>query len=636
MPAIMSCLPSLWSISAPRTSPEAQLETIGCFLELASRSAEFMKTFKALGLLLFSSFQSTLKFVTNKRKLHSLFVTKYIEHWITVLSYRSLAEELSRSLFSFGAGLLFIPEVLRNDPTSGDHLFSSFSKFTESNTSQWMLVLAKLFESFLSALQAHKSNLPGSFQERRTSRTVQFHGKGIFLCLSRATASQTSGSVDFLGSKTDLVADTLEQSLDGELWQAPLECLKLVSQLNFELVASSLPRILALLVSDQTRSHSGRRLKSLTLYTEAVIEGAFLCNLQKGSTLPSRIFLFHSLHLSRMHRGFSSYLSHGQIEPLLGILEASLHRCWFDDSSTIAVEPSPQNKRRRISTNQSKDPNTRAMHTYLVCEISCHVLSALPRVPEDAKDEVQRIIHGFRTNIVLRKIRQLVDDLSSQSSQTVVAGLIRLNYNLTIFLADDLNILLEASQKFGLDDGPPICARSSECAYRMLLMWSSASPPNRLGPTLDSLLHYLDCHHTLDESSTSVLSMLLQRWMHVVDCLSTSYDGYGQNVILASSLYSAAFWELPRTREALSTIMDKEVGEIESTLLTAEFPDIFSFLLYIPGEYLPKQTLASFFKVAMTREGNMTMDNAPRLFTTQATRAFMSRYLSTHEAADIR
>ncbi|KAF8168340.1 Urb2/Npa2 family-domain-containing protein [Crassisporium funariophilum] len=506
--------------------------------------------------------------------------------------------------------------------------------------------------------------------EARSSLLKIVHQENIF------HRKQVDAQVAFNEIVEVALAVSKENREDGqsEISSLAFQCLSAIAHIDYDLVLANIPRILNCLIQcpEPSEPHFAfldilldyhTKTRTMNVFLESIFASlsanvAFSTTVQERyqTTLSSPIM--HTLFLSRLSKSMQNFSTPTQCLSVVNLVFDNLKNVWeqYNGVSRQLIPKqvvSSQEKRQTPAVGEG-EPGEFAVIYSSVARLASVILSSLPiqSLPPTTVEEVRGSLFEFRTAFVHHTISKCLKTVKKKSSvdlwatEVVLAATMRLLYAINISKSlslaphHDTKLLGKISDTLDNDDLLPELILE---LFRTLLYDLSLGNVGDAEHLMGRLLTYIESnytsknvqwsghvHHlTKGESgrakcALAVMQMALERWLPVIDQLSTQEQltsllkvvlavdvtpaaapekGLQSEQLWLQNLRSAQFWEFRNIRTAFLDFLDEITAPLDPSnpkqpkvSLILEVVKIYRLLLFLPPEYFSWQTFSNLIK----------------------------------------
>ncbi|KAH9937475.1 Urb2/Npa2 family-domain-containing protein [Fomitopsis serialis] len=455
------CLATIWPLTSPKFNPDILLECFGALLAHLSTNrtgeddhAEPEIHVAKVASLIISSYRIAFSNVANKKKLYTTFLQTHFLHWLRCIQHGTRLLDVQHAticdIYSAGIETLFSVDILRNveDHKCDAALKDAISKCLPSSAKVVLRALPLLFASFVPTLKKNRNTLfsQGSNNAAgHASTQVQLAGLAFYaLCeniLSAAPSPDSpltwdarvslleivdseslynasdANSTEVLRSSGGMAVRTLTYSEDASLIDKAVDVLALLTRIDYDLIAPTLPAVwpvLARTAPDLSSSMYMRLLfdfhtKTRTVNTlvDSWLDAVSLRHWQGSSTQPHEAYakvlggpLFTFESIDRLRQAIHGFLTPGQIVDVSRVViehfQDTFQQFREQNKRVGAEDGDGSRKKRKKSTGEDirVDPAWCAVEFALVSRIVVVVLSSLAMraMLEDSRKELHDMV----------------------------------------------------------------------------------------------------------------------------------------------------------------------------------------------------------------------------------------------------
>ncbi|KAH7921149.1 hypothetical protein BV22DRAFT_1038989 [Leucogyrophana mollusca] len=471
---IRPCFATLWSTGVHKITVDVLLDCFGVVVEVFERCRDD-EHLTHICLMISASYRASLGNTANKKKIHSSFVQAHLKNWIRCVDQLVLGSAegcfltLMEDVYDAGIDTLFSLDALRQakDTISEDILFDSLRKNSQSSPDQVLVILPRLFLSFVQCVRKHRGALFSQSSTQQSGRSVEdvkSAGMGFFASCD-SLMDLTSNGEQTWRTRTALLAIVDQEKLLGQFqpesqqtllrsrelavgvlvaaWkveQAAItnlatDVLSALIQIDYDLVQPALSRILPRTIiaaqSDaastflelvlqyhvKTRTVDVHILSILTALSDSHLSshpGGPRGGYQAAFSGP----VFSITHLGRLSKSIHSFLTPNQSTKIANHVFQALKEAWtrFYEAETQAIANTgdgSRKKRRKSATqvsDQGSDREAVSVIFSLTSRLASLVLAALPlhSVPPAAREELVGLL-GTAQQLSREVIASLLD-----------------------------------------------------------------------------------------------------------------------------------------------------------------------------------------------------------------------------------
>ncbi|KAF9480438.1 hypothetical protein BDN70DRAFT_931712 [Pholiota conissans] len=601
--SVCKCLSVIWPMMVQRMSTELLQECFGAFLCAALASKPNIGI-SSIGHMISSSYRNSLLNTSNKKKLYLAFLQSYLKPWLQVVSdeYCTSNEMLKTSVLDAGIETLFNLDILRqNIDSKADHSLVEHLQVLSSTEKGLVYThIQSILVYYIQAIRKHRGALfsQGSSQSQGASLDeLHEYGTQFFISLlglvqeserdtlawtTRASLLEVVDKENLFNRKQPDMQRSLKHLLEcilmspnegrkedqPECTEPAVQCLSIVSHIDYDLVLPYVPRILPLLFQISAESQSSFTFLEILLsyHTKTRTMGPLIQSLitsiitpRACQGTPQQIYqislsspIMHNLYTGHLTKALQTFLTESQCISTMQIIFDALKDTWEHAYTCVRQREDVERSRKRQKTcsvvmDGKLDLDNLAITYALVARLASVVLSSLPLVslPTTPQEDVRRLLDEFRTDFIYHTLSKSVKVLRSGSDgdiwsmEIITTASLRLLYALNISrnlcLPLKYNVKL-AGKMLELVSDDDVLPELTVELFRALLYGLSRGNGVNPEDVISSLLDHLEKHFVasdviwsgkghqitkdelgLVESALALMHMVVERWLPEID-----------------------------------------------------------------------------------------------------------------------
>ncbi|KAI0082239.1 hypothetical protein K474DRAFT_1586046 [Panus rudis PR-1116 ss-1] len=499
------CSNSIWAMASPKFTLETLLDCFGSLLKylgaglhrIAADHDDVITPFTRLVSNICNTYRDVLQNSAHKKKAYSVFTASHMQPWLVAVYSKSgppRSDPILSTIYQTGVDTLFSIDVLRaaqedqSQPLPDDIL----SSFIAQDPSHVLTSLTDLFRAYIQSVNRHRGSLFGQSskhagatavdQARATALKFYASCESLFHSMPETSAQvwrtrslllDVINQERLLNSTSEVSAATLRQVAESsvtslsafhqrkqhELTGLALDCLCILTDVDYELIPSPLERVLPVISMVQGLAEPGSAyLKRLLIFhSKTRTMDTFLLSAlqsisftakaaQESYLLTCSSPLLSNAFLDRLSRATLASLTPGQVsevarevlEKLSEALETFQEQA--TRSSTIDESRKRRRRERRSPTFGITDPDHAAVRFAFMAKVACVVLASLPLhlTSDETQSEIRRAIQSFYACSILQNLLNTLKSVSIDSHadnwchEIVATFLLRLRYTLLV------------------------------------------------------------------------------------------------------------------------------------------------------------------------------------------------------------
>ncbi|KAF4605428.1 hypothetical protein EYR40_004212 [Pleurotus pulmonarius] len=713
------CLSTLWSLAGPKLPMDAILECFTNFLEFTKRT-EYNGDVVRLGFAVVSTLRVTFGNLANKKKWYITYVHHNLRVWLEYCQevHETRHSALRDAVYNVGTDIIFNIESLKASLDRDDDTLFSALKEVIVQAPLMLQILPRLFRSYIQVLKTNKHALFDQGSSRSTPGVAQRVAAEALAFYASCRALLDLLQIDRINASTrvallalihedklylpsqldaeitlkkdvEIATSQLQTNVDEEIQQSAIECLSILTCIDYGLVSFTLSplltrlllfsippafKLLDLLIDYHAKS------RSIDVYIHTVFEVLDPTRIPSPGNDGPNLYLasssgalLHPTHLDHLGKSIRSFATPNQTKGLVKYTVARLRDAWSGYEKASALSNSDSSN-KTIGVSEWDMTSTIYAHS---ARLSAVVLASLSinSVSAEQRGDIAETVDEANELLVktvlakLLKVSRWQKSATAWSAQILAAAALRLHYSLCIdpkwvLTRSPTKLLSKAADAFQKQGLLPELSLE---LFRTLMFLGVDSPEIRQD-ALDRALSYImnqpkdntaiwnGQSHLLTQTeggsrqlSLAFLHLIIQRWLPSIDSsqfepqlkklanitLSTDVNipiahGLSVTAIITQGLQSAQTWELPNFRKVLIA----SVMEGTSTKESPQSVLVFQILLLFPIDYLPRSSRIELIKRAQDFDFAAS-DNRTRLIL----RTFLARELTQadfppHDAAE--